>query len=449
MSALAFNPIPSPKLLNTAAPDNTRADTGAADSGNPFAALLSGVLQGTAALPAPPAPEASNPGLASVTAASGAGPPGTVLPELPGSLTTGVGPAPGAATGPLPGNPLPATGNNLPLPLSSLPLDSPAGAPAPDAPTAGVSLADLAAMRPLEPVTPGPGAALPGSIADAGTGQQSAAAAVPFFGRFATRGAPAPALQLTGGASTPATDLSPVDTGDGSDPLADIPVPDTTNLRLTVADLLRTIATPTVGAQLAAFATTSDKATTPTGTTVGSGMAAGTMTDITGNGLAGSLGSVSLPALQPLGNAGSFANGLADRLLTLGGPGNHSARLQLHPEHLGALDVEIHLDDGTAQVWFGTSTPQARAAIEASLPKLHELFAEQGIQLTRTQVDSGSGQQSGYGTGQNGDAYRRAPESPAGYRDVDWRQSIRAATAPVGLPVGAGRPSSRLVDVWA
>ena len=173
------------------------------------------------------------------------------------------------------------------------------------------------------------------------------------------------------------------------------------------------------------------------------------MTDITGNGLAGGLGSVSLPALQPLGNAASFANGLADRLLTLGGPGSHSARLQLHPEHLGALDVEIQLDDGTAQVWFGTSTPQARAAIEASLPKLHELFAEQGIQLTRTQVDSGSGQQSGYSTGQNGDAYRRAPGSPAGYPGASWQQGTRAATALAGLPVGAGRPSNRLVDVWA
>ena len=473
MSDLTFNPIPSPELLNAAAtglsrperpaadaPGDVRPDSGAADGENPFAALLSGVLQGAASWPATQAPAATSPDLVPVTATFAVVPAGTVLPEPPGSLTTSVVSAAGAATAPLTGNALPATGNNLPLslePLAAAPVDfkgaSP-DAPVRDAAAVRVSLSDLAATRPLVPLPPAPGTALPASIADAGTEQQNAAAAASFLGRFANRGVQARGLQeaglqftgtqVTGSANTESslTDLLPAGVGDGSDPFADVPLPDTVNLRLTVADLLRTIVTPTVGAQLAAFAATADKGAGQVGTAAGSATPGGTAPDIMGTGLPGRLGNVSLPALQPLGNAGSFASGLADRLLTLGGPGAHSARLQLHPEQLGALEVEIRLDDGTAQVWFGTSTTQAREAIVASLPKLHELFAEQGIQLTHTQVDSGTGQR-------HGDAYRRAPESPAGYRDMDWRQGARAATAPVGRPAGARLPSSRLVDAWA
>jgi flagellar hook-length control protein FliK len=152
-----------------------------------------------------------------------------------------------------------------------------------------------------------------------------------------------------------------------------------------------------------------------------------------------------MPALQPLGDSGAFASGLADRLLTLGGPGAHSARLKLHPEHLGELDVEITMDDGTAQVWFGTTTSQARDAIEGSLPKLREMFADQGIDLTRTQIDTGGSQAGNPGS----DTQRRMAGGAGAWSDLPAWREVRAEATRGAAGGSAGSASARLLDVWA
>ena len=145
------------------------------------------------------------------------------------------------------------------------------------------------------------------------------------------------------------------------------------------------------------------------------------------------------PPLQPLGSAQAWTTGLGDRLLTLAGPGTHSARLRLHPESLGTLDIEIKVADNTAQVWFGAQHSQTREAIEASLPQLREMFAEQGIRLAHAQVDSGTDQRARNQqpvfdeTGNPGTAWR---STPARGGLPDSMAPARAAT-------------SRLVDAWA
>jgi flagellar hook-length control protein FliK len=136
----------------------------------------------------------------------------------------------------------------------------------------------------------------------------------------------------------------------------------------------------------------------------------------------------------------SFTTGMADRLLTLATPGTHEARLKLHPESLGALDVEITVEDGQAQVWFGTSSAQARDAIENSLPRLKELFAEQGITLTRTQVEHGGA-----------DARHQQANRQRQFGDeVPVTRPIRTPV-PTSLvaPGLAGPSATRLLDVLA
>jgi flagellar hook-length control protein FliK len=180
---------------------------------------------------------------------------------------------------------------------------------------------------------------------------------------------------------------------------------------------------------LAAFAASSDSSSGAglPALTTGSGTS-----DASSAALLNRLGSTGLPPLQPQGDASAFAGGLADRLLSLGGPGSHSARLKLHPEHLGELDVEITMDDGTAQVWFGTTSSQAREAIEGTLPRLREMFAEQGIQLTRTQVDAGGGQMGNSGFGQE----RRMTDGAGAWNDVPAWQSRRSGA---GAETSGGR----------
>lgn len=145
------------------------------------------------------------------------------------------------------------------------------------------------------------------------------------------------------------------------------------------------------------------------------------------------------PPLQPLGSAQAWTTGLGDRLLTLAGPGTHSARLRLHPESLGTLDIEIKIADSTAQVWFGAQHSHTREAIEASLPQLREMFAEQGIRLAHAQVDSGTD--------------RRPPDQQQGFNEAPvgrngWQQASTRSSLPDALtPVR--QAANRLLDAWA
>jgi len=59
----------------------------------------------------------------------------------------------------------------------------------------------------------------------------------------------------------------------------------------------------------------------------------------------------------------------------------HSAELRLEPPQLGLIQVRIEIHDHQAQVHFDARHAEARAAIDAALPKLRELFAQSGIAL--------------------------------------------------------------------
>ncbi|MDH5255437.1 MAG: flagellar hook-length control protein FliK [Gammaproteobacteria bacterium] len=480
MSELSINVAPPPELLKTAAAGSPPATPGRAPDGagaaagapNAFAALLSGFLQGAQPLPQGPAPGAGAPTDAQL--------PDTPLQPDPGAAGTTMLALPGAAMA-LPagndaratGNLLPATGNELPLvPAGPRPdTDTPSGLQAQDPPgdTAStppaasrprIFLADLALSRPLEPAAtpsaaaPGPGAAEAGRMAATAAalaertlssgnstgGETPARSTGPTRGSGPAGSSPTVLQPAALAIAVPAGDLPAGSALAGTDGLV---------LRSAAAEQLVRGAglagtgTEFLAGQLAAFAAGSDGDTgrgLPAVTSSG-----GSGSDTGSAALLGRLGSTGLPPLQPQGDAGAFAGGLADRLLTLGGPGAHSARLKLHPESLGELDVEITMDDGTAQVWFGTTTSQARDAIEGSLPRLRDLFAEQGIQLTRTQVDVGGGQAGNPGFGQE----RRMTGGAGAWSDAPaWRQG-----RPGGGAETAGRTAdtlpARLLDVWA
>lgn len=443
----------SPELLP--ATGQTAAAAGSAGvASNPFAALLSGVLGGTQPAPASPAFTLPTGSPAEAETPADPTPVTTSLLALPGVAAPLAAPLANPAAETI-GKALPDSGNFLPVEAPDM-----AGHRVTDETPATkarspISLADLALSRPLEPASQPAAANATATI----TGDDSArgAAVVALAGRSLAAagnlpGDPPPRAPGRAGVTTPTITLPTPVGSDGltliqaaGQPIAAVTQDFTRNAGLVDQG------TSLLAGQLAAFAAGHDtgrsdsgSAATSAGTIITSGTTSGT-TDGSSTALLARLGSTSLPPLQPLGVAGTFAGGLADRLLTLGGPGAHSARLKLHPEHLGELDVEITMDDGTAQVWFGTTTTQARDAIEGSLPRLRELFAEQGIELTRTQIDAGSGQ-----SGQSGFGQERQMAGDAGpwSDDRSW-QGGRAgvSTEPDGR--AGGMPSARLLDVWA
>jgi flagellar hook-length control protein FliK len=82
---------------------------------------------------------------------------------------------------------------------------------------------------------------------------------------------------------------------------------------------------------------------------------------------------------------------LGERLIAMASQGKHTARLQLHPAELGALEIRVSIQDDGAVVSITAQLPQARELIEAGLPRLRELFDASGTNLLDVDVSGSDG----------------------------------------------------------
>jgi flagellar hook-length control protein FliK len=136
-------------------------------------------------------------------------------------------------------------------------------------------------------------------------------------------------------------------------------------------------------------------------------------------------------ALQSNLGTPAWKDELGGQLTYMTHRGLESGSLRVSPEHLGPVEVQITVQNGEASVWFGASHPDTRAALEQALPRLREMFAQQGLALT----DSG--------------VSREPPRNPTRSRAP---QSIAAVSATAGSGTStavAARISLGLVDTYA
>ena len=80
------------------------------------------------------------------------------------------------------------------------------------------------------------------------------------------------------------------------------------------------------------------------------------------------------------------SNELATHLRILKSSGGGEARLQLHPAELGRMTVSLITEGDEARVSFVVDNPQAKQAVEVSLPRLRDLMDEAGLSLTDADV---------------------------------------------------------------
>lgn len=89
-----------------------------------------------------------------------------------------------------------------------------------------------------------------------------------------------------------------------------------------------------------------------------------------------------------------FSPVMKQQLVTMVSQGIQHAEIRLDPPELGQLMVRVQVQGDQTQVQFQVAQHQTRDLVEQALPRLKELLAEQGLQLTDSQVsqqDSGSG----------------------------------------------------------
>lgn len=93
---------------------------------------------------------------------------------------------------------------------------------------------------------------------------------------------------------------------------------------------------------------------------------------------------------QPLGKNG-WDQDLGSRLVWMSKQNLDSAQLRLNPAHLGPLEVRLSIQhDQTANVTFLSNHAPVRDAVEAALPRLREMLADSGVNLTDANVSSHS-----------------------------------------------------------
>jgi flagellar hook-length control protein FliK len=116
--------------------------------------------------------------------------------------------------------------------------------------------------------------------------------------------------------------------------------------------------------------------------------------------------------------------------------GLETGSLRVSPEHLGPLEVNISVQNGDASVWFAANHPDTRAALEQALPRLREMFANQGMNL----ADSGVSRQN---LSHQGSRNQSRPEASQAVSGVSAVGSTDAGST------SASRINLGLVDLYA
>ena len=106
---------------------------------------------------------------------------------------------------------------------------------------------------------------------------------------------------------------------------------------------------------------------------------------------------VSVPISAPVGSH-AFAQELGQQVSWFVGQDVKQARIRLHPEELGSLDLKISVNHGRVDVAFHAQHPGAVTAVQQSLPQLDQMLAQHGLSLGHAEVGQHDrGEQSGRG----------------------------------------------------
>ncbi|NID03953.1 hypothetical protein HBF26_03590 [Luteibacter jiangsuensis] len=109
------------------------------------------------------------------------------------------------------------------------------------------------------------------------------------------------------------------------------------------------------------------------------------------------------PATSP-----QFAQELGEQIAWMGSGQVKEARIKLHPEELGSMDVRVNLDGGKVNVAVIAQHPAAVHAVQQTLSQLDSMLAHHGLSLGQAdvgqrQAEQGGGSSNGSASGQSGD----------------------------------------------
>ncbi|MGN6480776.1 flagellar hook-length control protein FliK [Luteibacter sp.] len=118
-------------------------------------------------------------------------------------------------------------------------------------------------------------------------------------------------------------------------------------------------------------------------------------------------GPMQLQATQPA-TSPQFSQELGEQIAWMSSAAGDvkEARIKLHPEELGSMDVRVNVDGGKVNVAIMAQHPAAVHAVQQTLSNLDTMLAHHGLSLGQAEVNQGGAQQNGgqQGSGQGGSA---------------------------------------------
>lgn len=110
-----------------------------------------------------------------------------------------------------------------------------------------------------------------------------------------------------------------------------------------------------------------------------------------------SLGTVQTPlpsTFQGAMQAREWASELGQKLMMMVGSKIQSAQIQLNPRDMGPIDVKVVMQQEQAHVMFSSQVANTREALEQALPRLREMFDQNGVGLADVDVRDQSAEHS-------------------------------------------------------
>lgn len=137
----------------------------------------------------------------------------------------------------------------------------------------------------------------------------------------------------------------------------------------------------------------------------------------------------------PLAGKG-WEQGVGDRIMWMLGNSVQGVSLRINPAHLGPIDIQLSMHQDQATVTFTAQHAAVREALEASIPRLREMFQENNLQLANVDV----GQRGNSGRETAGDGAHRGQDGlsgelldQSGYDNADTEGQIAVRRVSDGL----------------
>ena len=103
---------------------------------------------------------------------------------------------------------------------------------------------------------------------------------------------------------------------------------------------------------------------------------------------------LSMPVPQPVGDP-AWGSAIGERLVWMVKGDHQVAELKITPPNLGPMEIKLTINHDQASVNFVSHHALVRDALEAAIPRLREMLAEQSINLVQADVGSGMQQDPG------------------------------------------------------